>query len=319
MSSSASPQFSRTFVYVSLGMVVLLIVAALIGARIISDRAEQQPVAMSDLPAPSADSAECTQLIDTLPDTLLGHGRAEIAEPAPAGVAAWQSSSSERVTLRCGVEVPFQYNDYAETEVIDGVEWLRIDDMTPESDMSTWYSVDREHVIAVTADGHSLGRADQPVSPLSEQVGELSRTEQPTNDAPLSELEASSGDTSEQCGPLNRELPDSLAGAWTRLNGADLPDNTAVWTRQGSEPIVLRCGVTPPENYRPGEQITQVDDIPWFENDRLVNGSTASYWYALGRATDIVASIPQTAAGETLPALGTAIAHATDEQHGGSR
>lgn len=299
-------------------MVVALIAVALAGARVLSDRVEQQPVAMSDLPAPEADSAECAALVDALPDEVAGHERAEIAEPAPDGVAAWQSSPTERITLRCGVDLPFQYTDYASTQDIGGVEWLRVEDMTPESDMSTWYTVDRAQVVAVTADGQSLGRADEPVSELTDAVGNLDQVEHPTHDAPLSELPAAQTDAAGQCGPLSREFPDAVAGEWTRVNDAELPDGTAVWTNEGVEPIVVRCGVAPPENYRPGEQLTQIDEIPWFENDRLVNGSTASYWYALGRATDIAVSVPQVAAGEALPQLGAAIAAATDEQTGGS-
>lgn len=314
MSTSSSPQFNRTFVYVSLGMVLLLIVGALVGARMIADRAGNQPVAMSDLPAPDASSPECTELIDALPDSLLGHDRAEIAEPIPAGVAAWQSSSTERVTLRCGVELPFQYTDYAVTENIDGVEWLRVDDMTPESDLTTWYTVDRAQVVAVTADGNGLGRADEPVSDLTEQVTGLAEKQHEKNPAPLTELEKADGNVDKQCLDLKHELPDDIADGWSRVHDKDLPTDTAVWTNAGAEPIVMRCGVAPPPNYESGERLTQIDEIPWFEDDRLVNGSTASYWYALGRATDIAVSVPQAAASEALPQLGTAIETATDPQ-----
>ncbi|AWB82033.1 DUF3515 domain-containing protein [Corynebacterium yudongzhengii] len=311
-SSTAVPQFNRTLIYISLGIAVVFIVAVLVGARIISEQAGDQPVAMSDLPAPEADSQECSELISQLPDELLGHDRAEIAEPAPAGAAAWQSSSLERITLRCGIDLPFQYTEYASTHDIDGVEWLRVDDMTPESDMSTWYAVDRSPVVAVTADGRALDGADNPVEDLGGVVGELPEHNHDPHPAPLSELEPAAEDASDACRSLGTELPDILADGWTHATTSQ--GDTAVWANEGAEPIVVRCGVAPPPNYQPGEQLTQIDDIPWFEDERLVNGSTASYWYALGRETDIAVSVPQSAASEALPALGSAITAATEEQ-----
>ncbi|AJE33027.1 hypothetical protein B842_05890 [Corynebacterium humireducens NBRC 106098 = DSM 45392] len=286
-----------------------LVLGVVVGAKVVFERAAKQPVPMSDLPAPLADSPECTAFLDVLPDELIGHDRAEILEPAPDGVAAWSSSSTERVTLRCGVDLPLQYTPYAPTETVDGVEWLRITDMTPGSTLQTWYTVDREQVVAVTADGESLGRHKEPVSGLAEAVATLPAADHEPFPAPLSQL--ASGDTA-VCGDLLAAVPDDLAEDYERI---DVPEaNTVAWVANGREPVVLRCGVAPPENYEPGIQLNQVDDVVWFEDTILATGTTAATWFALGRENDIAVSAPQDVSSEVLVRLGRVIAAETDTQ-----
>lgn len=296
---------------IGLVLAVVLVIGVLVGARIVSDRAGTVPVAMSPLPAPLAESAECTQLIESLPDGLLGHDRADIAEPVPAGTAAWASSSLERVTLRCGVDLPLQYSEYSEPVEIDGTEWLVVEDATPESSLATWYSLNREQVVAVTADEPTLGRAENPVGPLSEQIAALPAYDHDPNPAPLSQLAAAPADTEEVCEPLLAELPPRLAEEWEL---SLVEGDTAVWVNSGLEPVVLRCGVAPPPGYAAGERLTQVNEVPWFEDTELVIGSTASTWYALGRATDIAVSTPQSAAQQVLVQLSDLIVAETPEQ-----
>ena len=308
--ASAPLQFSRTPACVALGVAVVLVLGVLLGARVVSERAGDLPVPVAPLPAPLAESAECSTLLDALPDKLIGHDRAEIAAPAPAGTAAWASSSAERVTLRCGVELPLQYTEYSQPVEIDGVNWLLVGDATPESTLATWYTLDRRPVVAVTADEPALGRADNPVEALAEPVGALPTQAYEPNPAPLSELQAAPAP--DVCADLLPALPETLADAWTRT-GSDQPD-TAVWVNPGQEPIVLRCGVMPPPNYAAGERLTQINDIPWFEDTALVNGSTASIWYALGRSIDVAVSAPMAAASAAMVELGDVIAAETPEQ-----
>ncbi|QGU04453.1 DUF3515 domain-containing protein [Corynebacterium comes] len=308
MSSTYQPsRSSRTAIYLALVLAVALVLGVVIGAKLVFDRAAKQPVSMSDLPAPLADSRECSDFIAGLPDELIGHDRAEIAEPAPDGVAAWASSSVERVTLRCGVELPLQYTDYAPTETIDGVEWLLITDATPGSTLASWFTVDRTPVIAVTADEESLGRADNPVEGLGASA--LAATVHDTFPAPLSLL--AGGDTA-RCGELMANLPDTLAEEYSRIDVAE--PLTAAWTANGLEPVVLRCGVAPPENYQPGIQLNQVNDIVWFEDTTLANGTTSSTWFALGRDVDVAVSVPQATGNAAVVELGEAISAGTGEQ-----
>ncbi|MDN6246069.1 MAG: DUF3515 domain-containing protein, partial [Corynebacterium casei] len=91
-------------------------------------------------------------------------------------------------------------------------------------------------------------------------------------------------------------------------------ENTAAWSAPGFEPIVIRCGVAPPAGYEPGEQLQQINDIPWFQDTTLGEGTTAGTWYALGRATDIAVSAPQGVANTALVELGEIISANTAEQ-----
>lgn len=308
MSSTYQPSRSgRTAIYLSLVLAVALVLSVVVGAKLVFDRAAKQPVAMSDLPAPLADSPECADFIAGLPDELIGHDRAEIAEPAPDGVAAWASSSVERVTLRCGVDLPLQYTDYAPTETIDGVEWLLITDATPGSTLASWFTVDRTPVVAVTADEESLGRADNPVEDLGASA--LPAAGHEPFPAPLSQLAAGDG---ARCGDLLDNLPDTLAEEYSRIDVAE--PLTAAWAANGLEPVVLRCGVAPPENYQPGIQLNQVNDIVWFEDTTLANGTTSSTWFALGRDVDIAVSVPQETGNAAVVALGEVISARTAEQ-----
>lgn len=305
-STASEPQINRTAIYASLALAILLVLGVTIGARVYFNRVALQPVAMTEIPAPMADSPECSTLIDTLPATLLGHPRAEIAEPAPAGTAAWQSSSAERVTLRCGVDEPAQFTQYAVTQDVNGAAWMRVDDATPGSNLATWYTVDRLPVIAVTADRSQLLEGDSPAAHID--AASLPKTDSTPNPAPLSQL--ASGDTT-NCDALLSAAPDSIAEGYTRTD-AVTPDSVA-WVSEGSDPIVLRCGVAPSENYAPGAQLVQVNDVPWFEDVILANGTTASTWYALGRDSDIAASLPQAESNEAITNLTNLIAEHTGE------
>ncbi|WP_291314691.1 DUF3515 domain-containing protein [Corynebacterium sp. UBA2622] len=302
-------QLSRKLIYALLGLALVLVAGVLVGVKIFYDRVALQPVAMADVASPEAGSQECTQLIDALPATLLGHRRAELAEPAPQGAAAWQSSSTQRVTLRCGVDAPLQYNEYTPTEEAAGARWMRVDDATPGSSMTTWYTVDRSPVVAVTSDEAALnGR-----SPLDKlDLSSLHHQDVAPAPAPLSALSAG---PAEHCDALLADLPDSPAEGFTRL-GADRvrTPGTAVWVARGREPIVVRCGVADPENYRPGVELYQVNDVTWFEDTTLANGTTSATWFALGRTANVAANLPQSEGNAAVTALSEAIARNVPER-----
>ena len=308
MSSTAhDPQINRTTIYVSLGMAVLLVLGVLVGARVYFNRVALQPVAMTQLPAPEADSAECASLITALPDTLAGLKRAELAQPAPEGAAAWQASSTERITLRCGVEVPAQFTPYASPEEIDGTRWLRVDDLTPSSTLATWYTVDRSPILAVTADTQQLHDGVPPVAGIDTEA--LTGPAPQQRPAPLADL-AEGGDAN-QCDALLAAAPDSIADGYTRVDARS--PHTVAWSAPGQDAIVLRCGVAEPENYGPGARLDQVNGIPWFEDVQLANGTTASTWYAMGREVQVAASLPQVESNEAITNLSNLIAeHTTD-------
>mgnify|MGYP002655836729 CR=1 FL=1 len=336
----------RAPIYTSLGLSLGLVAVVLAGARIIGGGAPT--VTLSDLPAEHADSAECQQLIDSLPDEVADLPRAEIAEPAPAGVAAWAAGSSgaggnyrDQVSLRCGVDTPFQYSEYSHTQVVaadgdsssDGntaTEWLEVQDQTPGSTLTTWYSTNRFPTVAVTvdragngtagndgagddgADDGAGGNAKAPDSAAAttreahKAIAQLTgatealelRKHQP-HPAPLSELASGTPEDLAAC----KSLISAAQDGFTPAEGYEPYDGTAkdtiAWTHPGYEPIVLRCGIADPD-VPLGERLQQINEVPWFEDTVLADGTTASTWYPLGREVAVAVSTPQAAAQESL-------------------
>lgn len=277
-------QFSRTPVYAALVLAVVLVVGVLIGARVVFERAGDRPVALPELPAEQADSPECTGLIADLPDSLGDFDRAELAEPAPARAAAWSKTSTERVTLRCGVDAPAQWTEGAETEQTGGVEWLPVSD--PDTELTTWYSVDRSVVVAVTAEGFD------PTEDLAESVAALPAGSVEKNPLPLADAATPEAGG---CEKVLAALPDQM-GDYRRV-GAEAP--RALWTARGLPPVVAVCGVAMPESYAPGGQVTEVNGVNWFsEGDTL---------YALGLDKVVAVSTPPAGADGVLVALSDAL------------
>ena len=317
-STAHDAQFNRTTIYISLGLAVALVLGVLVGARVFFNRVALQPVAMTQVPAPEASSAECTSLIDALPSTLADLKRAELAEPAPEGAAAWQASSTERITLRCGVDAPAQYTPYSQPEDIDGARWLRVNDATPGSTLTTWFTVDRSPVLAVTADVEQLRSGAAPVSGID--TAALTGPAPEQRPAPLADLAGAGGGGSDGgvgaagaagCDSLLAAAPDSIAEGYTRVDAVS--EQTVAWSAEGQDAIVLRCGVAAPENYGPGARLDQVNGVPWFEDVKLANGTTASTWYAMGRDVQVAASLPQAESNEAITNLTNLIAEHTGQ------
>ncbi|OHO54351.1 hypothetical protein HMPREF2635_07675 [Corynebacterium sp. HMSC035E02] len=301
-------QFNRTAIYVSLGIAIAMVFAVIFGAKYVFTTAAQQPVALPPTPSEAADSPECAAVVDALPDKLLGYPRVDLVEPAPAGVAAWAKSSEDKITLRCGVDLPQQFTEYSQTVEADGESWLQVVDATPGSNLTTWYSTKRVPAVAVTTTSDNA-RDDAPEG-LGDALGHLEQKQQQPNAAPLSQLKAG---PDSMCSRLEKALPETLAEGYSRREDAG-DKNTWVYSAPGQEEIVVRCGVAAPENYRAGVQLQQVNDVPWFEDTTLAEGTTAGTWFALGRAEDLALSAPQEAANSALVRLSDALVAATPSQ-----
>lgn len=126
------------------------------------------PVAIAAVPAPAAGSSECSALLATLPDRLGDFHRAQAADPVPAGTAAWRSDAAvpgDPVILRCGLDRPAEFVVGSPLQLVDDVQWFRIDDT--DTRRSTWICVDRPVFIALTLpDGSGSG----PIQTLSEVI-----------------------------------------------------------------------------------------------------------------------------------------------------
>lgn len=293
---------NRRLAGILLGVAVAFTLAVLVGARLVMQRAADQPVAMPVVPAPQAGSAECAEFVDALPGNVLGYGRAELADPAPEGAAAWQKSSTERVTLRCGVDMPLQYTTLSQPEEIGGAQWLEVRDNAPGSTLSTWFTTDRAPVIAVTADAQSGRGVVEGID-----VTRLPRTAPAPAPAPLSQL--AGGDAS-ACRGFTEAAPEHIAEGFSLVDAPLADPNTVAWTAPGREPVVVRCGVAAPEHYRAGARLAQVNGTPWFEDTETGGAAGAATWYALGRAAQVAAFIPAAGGNEVITNLTDFIAGA---------
>ncbi len=300
----------RRPIIIALMLSILLTIAVLVGTKWLFGDG-RDPVALSELPSDQADSAECSALIDALPESLNGLKKARLVEPVPAGAFAWSGTDNQRITLRCGVQPPAQYTTLARTEDIAGREWLRVKDATTGSTMQTWYLVGATPTVAVTADAQSLGDAPNPVADLDAALAPIQGERLSPAAAPLAQLDSPDADNP-RCAAYEQALPSVLetsSGTYRLVKGSELiaagypqdPQNTVAWMPDddGLEPIVTRCGLAEPAGYEPGEQLQQINDIPWFNDTQLANGTTQGVWYALGRDVAIAVAMPQ-AVGQTV-------------------
>ncbi|WKG05613.1 DUF3515 domain-containing protein [Mycolicibacterium sp. HK-90] len=146
---------------------------------------EQQPVAIPSVPAPQAESQQCHDLLNALPQQLGDFRRAPTVEPAPPGTAAWRAEpDTEPVVLRCGVEQPTDFVVGAPLQVVDEVQWFRVGETgvgSPggEADdlgRSTWYAVDRPVYIALTL---PAGSGPTPIQQISGQIARTIPAQEP--------------------------------------------------------------------------------------------------------------------------------------------
>ena len=207
------------------------------------------------------------------------------------------------------MEAPAQYTPYAQTEDIDDARWLRVNDATPGSTLATWFTVDRSPVLAVTADVEQLRSGAAPVAGIDTSALNGPAPEQ--HPAPLADLAAGGGAGAASCNSLLAAAPDSIADGYTRVDAVS--EQTVAWSAEGQDAIVLRCGVAAPENYGPGARLDQVNGVPWFEDVKLANGTTASTWYAMGRDVQVAASLPQAESNEAITNLTNLVAEHTGE------
>jgi hypothetical protein len=138
-----------------LGIAVALPVALVVAVLIVAAQVRSQPqgaVGLVSVPAPAADSVDCTRLLAALPDKLDGGEQGTLQQrrlagptpsrAAPAGAAAW---GEPPVVLRCGLDRPAALTATSRLLTISGVQFLKL----PNPGTSTWVAVDRPVYIVV--------------------------------------------------------------------------------------------------------------------------------------------------------------------------
>lgn len=152
----------RSLIIAALVLTVAAIAAVL--ALAASRHTPSAPVAVAAVPAPQAGSPECQALLATLPDRLGDYPRAETAQPAPAGTAAWRADG-EPVVLRCGLGRPAEFVVGSPIQMVNGVQWFRLEDS--QSRVSTWLCVDRPVYVALTL---PTGSGPTPIQTMSDVI-----------------------------------------------------------------------------------------------------------------------------------------------------
>src|ERR1700742_491127 len=152
---------------VALAVVAIGVILVIAAPR----EAPPRPVAVAAVPAPQADGAACRALSDALPQRLGDYQRAQVAQPAPEGAAAWRTGhDSEPVVLRCGLDRPAEFVVGSPIQVVDRVQWFQVrseQQSAGDAGRSTWYAVDRGVYVALTLPSAS---GPTPIQQLSEVI-----------------------------------------------------------------------------------------------------------------------------------------------------
>jgi hypothetical protein len=165
---SASDGPSRVVLIIGL-LLGIAAVGTVLAVAAAHQRPTNAPVAIASAPAPEADSAGCHALLEAVPDRLGDYQRAPVIQPTPAGTAAWREpDGGDPVIVRCGLDRPAEFVVGSAIQVVNAVQWFRIDD--PVSDVSTWVAVDRAVYVALTLPKRS---GPAPIQRLSDAIADV--------------------------------------------------------------------------------------------------------------------------------------------------
>ncbi|MCA1007525.1 DUF3515 domain-containing protein [Rhodococcus hoagii] len=176
-SEKRSPALIATAVALPVALVIGVIVAAAIAGR----SPVKEPVGLGPVESPAAQSAECTTLMNDLPENMGDYTRAELRDPAPEATAAWQPDEGEPVVMRCGLPRPPEFNQASPLSVVDGVQWFEISGAPQGIEASTWYAVDRGVYVALTVPN---GSGPTPLQDASAAVSKA-LPQKPLDPAPV--------------------------------------------------------------------------------------------------------------------------------------
>lgn len=179
--AAAEPRRHPALVATAIALPVALLVGVVVAAVIVTRTPATSPVGLGPVPAPEAESESCTSLLAALPDDLGDYTRAELADPAPVGAAAWQSADGGEVVLRCGLERPEQFDRAAVLQLVDAVQWFEVSGEAQGIDASTWFVVDRPVYVALTVPN---GSGPTPLQDISAAITE-SLPQQDIDPAPI--------------------------------------------------------------------------------------------------------------------------------------
>lgn len=171
-SGEPSPGEGRhpAFIATAIALPVALLVGVVVAAVFMARNPEVGPVGLGPVPAPDAESQSCADVVAALPEQVGDFARAPLADPAPVGAAAWQSSEGGEIVFRCGLERPAEFDAAASLQIVNGVEWFEVSGADQGLEASTWFVVDRPVYIALTVPD---GSGPTPLQDVSTVVAEI--------------------------------------------------------------------------------------------------------------------------------------------------
>lgn len=152
--ADTSPPIPTVVVAAAILIPLVMLAVVLVLVRGVSEDAAEsaasEPVTAVTIPAPGAETRECLELVDALPDALGDADRVALTEPAPPGAAGYRMPDAEPVVVRCGLPAPPTFTVGATLQEVNGVQWFNEADPDPAVTSSTWVAVDRPQYVAVT-------------------------------------------------------------------------------------------------------------------------------------------------------------------------
>ncbi|WP_295645979.1 DUF3515 domain-containing protein [uncultured Corynebacterium sp.] len=290
-SDNTTPRF---FIFLALALGVIFVVGVIGGAKVISDRNTFSTVTMGPVDAPQADTPQCRDIAAGLPEKTSGFRKVDVRDPAPAGAAAYRDEQGIELTIRCGVNAPDQFTQASITEDHAGTQWLPITDATPGSNLRTYYTVGAGPVLAITSEADFSSALEDFGSVIASHTDATTAPER--KPYPLSTQKSAKQVNDRVCRDFLDALPNKL-GDYDRVGSEDpaaskAPSHSATFRADRREPIVVRCGLEMPEGYKAGERLSSVNDVPWFAEPGLAQGSTSGNWFGLGYEQIVGISMP---------------------------
>jgi hypothetical protein len=112
------------------------------------------------------------------------------------------------------------------------------------------------------------------------------------------------------CASLVTALPAELPSNGRQLKRLAIaepaPPAAAAWAGERGEPVVMRCGLGKPAEYRPTAQLRRIDKVNWLP----VEGEGATTWYTVDRPVYIALTIPDDAGTGVVQEMSETIAEA---------
>jgi hypothetical protein len=168
--AAGEPRRSPAMIATAVALPIALLTGIVVAAVMVSRNPVTSPVGLGPVPAPEAESDACTDLLAALPEDMGDFARAELADPAPVGAAAWQAADASEVVVRCGLDRPAEFDQAAALQVIDEVQWFEVSGAEQGIDASTWYVVDRPVYVALTVPN---GSGPTPLQDISAVVADV--------------------------------------------------------------------------------------------------------------------------------------------------